>query len=151
MRFPSCLSVLVSFLAVFAVAVTAHSADPSICDEIIEIQSIPMKGEGGDDVFLKLMEAGELAIPCLIDRITDTTPVPDPRMAPTFHGTVVGDIAVFMLARITERSFADFLPQEAADAYQVEGIYGYFRYVSDPTHRQAVQEQWRGWWKENGK
>jgi len=107
-----------------------------------------MKGEGTDEAYLRIMSAGKRAIPCLIDKITDTAPMVDPRMAPAYRGIVVGDIAVFILARITGRRFSEFLPNEAADAYEVEGIYGYFRYVADPTHRQAIQDRWREWWEE---
>jgi hypothetical protein len=105
-----------------------------------------MKGQGQDDAYLALMGAGDAVLPCLIDRISDTTPMPDPRMAPRYGGTVVGDVAVFMLTRKTGRDFTEFLPDDVKASYAIRGVYAYFDYVAEPAHRRDLQERWREWW-----
>jgi hypothetical protein len=119
-----------------------------LCDRIAEIRSIPMKGLGRDEAYLALMEAAEEdVIPCLIERISDTTPVVDPRMAPRFHGTVMGDVAIFVLGRKTGLGLPEFLPQDVREKYRNRGIYAYFDYVAEPAHRRDLQERWREWWR----
>jgi hypothetical protein len=121
----------------------------SLCERLPEIRSLPLKGEGRDEVYLELMQAGDTVVPCLIDRITDTTPMPDPRMAPQYAGTAVGDVAVFMLVRITGTEFQALLPQDVQADYSARGVYAYFDYVAHPEHRTELQREWRAWWTIN--
>jgi hypothetical protein len=107
-----------------------------------------MKGQGRDEAYLGLMAAGEAAVPCLIEKISDTTPMPDPRMAPRYHGTVVGDVAIFMLVSITGIEFPELLPEAVKESYSVKGVYAYFDYVAKPAHRRNLQERWREWWRQ---
>jgi len=128
--------------------VACFAAQPSPCERISEIRSIPMKGQGSDEAYVDLMKAGDSAVPCLIEKITDTTPMPDPRMAPKYSGTVVGDVAVFMLTRITETEFQALLPEEVKESYRDSGVYAYFKYVAEPEHREELQKRWRQWWQQ---
>lgn len=119
----------------------------SLCQRVYQIRSIPMKGKGHDKVYLDLLEAGDSVIPCLISKISDTSPMEDPRMAPRYSGMVVGDVAVFVLVRKTQIGFSEFLPQDVKDEYRTRGVYAYFDYVADPSHRSELQSRWREWWR----
>ena len=142
------LSVGSLVLAMQAGVACSHAPQP-LCERVSGIRSIPMKGQGQDEAYLALMNAGEAAIPCLIDKITDVTPMVDPRMAPTYQGIVVGDVAIIMLVRITEMDFPELLPDEVKEDYRVRGVYAYFDYTAEPANREALQHRWREWWKQH--
>ncbi len=109
---------------------------------------MPFKGLGNDEAYLALRNAGEAVVPCLIEKITDTTPMPDPRMAPKYSGTVVGDVAFFMLLDITGLEFEALLPDEVRESCRVNGVYAYFDYVANSEHRAQLQQRLRDWWRQ---
>lgn len=141
------LRMTVSLASALSLGPTCASTPEPLCERIAEIRSIPMKGLGRDEAYLALMNAGETVVPCLIEKITDTTSMPDPRMAPKYSGTVVGDVAVFILVRITGTEFQALLPEEVKESYRDSGVYAYFDYVADPDHRAQLQQRWRDWWR----
>ncbi len=125
------------------------AAPEILCNRISEIKSFPMKGRGTDEVYRGLIEAGDAAVPCLIEKIADTTAMTDPRMAPTYSGIVVGDIAFFILARILGIEGDEMLPEDVGAKYTQEGVYAYFGYVSKPPHRLELQSRCRKWWEDS--
>jgi hypothetical protein len=139
---------MIGLIAIAVVYGSGSSNDsPSLCERLSEIRSVPMKGEGSDDIYAGLRRLGEAAVPCLIDKITDATPMPDPRMAPKYSRTVVGDVAVFVLVRITATEFQVLLPTDVQENYRSRGVYAYFDYVAQRGHRADLQERWREWWR----
>lgn len=119
-----------------------------LCNSISEIRALPFKGEKGEDpIYDALIAAGEAAIPCLIKRITDTTQMDDPRRAPKYQYTTVGDIAYFILIDITKLDFIELLPQEVQVKYKKEGVYAYFSFVEKMENRQKLQNELSKWYR----
>lgn len=122
------------------------------CQKIHELKKMPHKKgvHVKDPIYNGLMKMGEKAVPCLIDKLMDTTPMPHPGHVPTTKVTV-GDIAFFMLTDITERPVVESLPPAIRKTYKTEGIYAYFDYVRNNNNRLDLQKNWREWCKLNCK
>ncbi len=120
-----------------------------ICDQVRQIKTLPFKREEGVDAsYDSLIKAGAPVIPCLIDKITDTTPMPDPRQTPKFPDVKVGDVAYFVLVDIAKIDFIELFPANVRDGYKQEGVYAYFRFVEKPANRKKLQDSLRAWYRE---
>jgi hypothetical protein len=120
------------------------------CNRLSEIKIIPNKEvTADDDVYDGLIKSGDVAIPCLIEKITDTSKMLDPREAPHIQDFRVGDAAVFMLNRITNEPLENILPNEYAKRWKSEGVYAYFSYVERSDNRKNIQEWWKNWTKKH--
>jgi hypothetical protein len=116
------------------------------CDEVSAIRVIPMKGERVDDAaYNRLLVQGCAVVPCLIDRIVDTSPMRDPRKAPPYEGVTVGDVALFILDDLTGRQFDDALPEDIKRQLPERGVYAYFEHVRMTKNRRSIQENWKNW------
>jgi hypothetical protein len=95
------------------------------------------------------MQKGREAVPCLIEKITDTTRMKDPRTAPKVPNFRVGDAAVFMLLYITRENWQPetMLSPEYAKYWETEGVYSYFAFVEKPQNRKKIQQWWKDWKK----
>jgi hypothetical protein len=126
--------------------------DPSLlCNQISEIKILPAKDEPVDDpVYNDLVEAGEAVIPCLIEKITDTTEMPDPRQAPRYPDIVtrVGDVAYYVLIRIAKVKFVEFLPDDVQQDFKEDGMYAYFKFVERQDSRQRLQNELDEWYRQ---
>jgi hypothetical protein len=71
----------------------------------------------------------------------------DPRSEPTIADFRVGDLAFFLLLRITGVSFEQMLPEDVKAKVKEEGVYAYFRYTEVPANRAALQRRWKAWLK----
>ena len=121
-----------------------------LCSRLAEIKVLPMKERRGvDATYDAFMTAGVRVVPCLIEKVTDETPVPDPRQAPTYGDTRLGDIAVFLIGDITQLDFFTLLPLEVQAKVRDQGVYAYFAYVEKPKNRKILQEKLRAWFQEN--
>jgi hypothetical protein len=121
------------------------------CNRLSEIKVLPFKGEKvNDKVYNGLIEKGQQIIPCLIEKLTDTTLTKDPRKAPPYTYTAIGDVAFFVLLDITGLSLESFLPEDIREDYQREGIYAYFKFVEEPKNRAVIQSNWRTWLLKRG-
>jgi hypothetical protein len=119
-----------------------------LCNHVSEIKIIPFEGESVDDpAYNAFIRAGEKAIPCLIDKISDTSPMPDPRQAPKVD-TVVGDIAFFVLIDVTKVDLTELLPREVRRKFEDEGIYAYFEYTEKNKNRQKLQKSLYEWYRQ---
>jgi hypothetical protein len=131
-------------LACVAVPVTTADANSEYCERLQELRQMPFKSEPVDDpIYNGLIKEGSKAVQCLIERISDTALMPDPRKAPPVPGFAVGDAAVVMLARITKVSVLACLPEEVASKWSDQGMYAYFDYVSSPENRKDLQHCWQ--------
>jgi hypothetical protein len=122
-----------------------------LCSRISQIKVLPLKGERGEDpIYDAFKEAGEFALPCLIEKVTDTTEMRDPRPEPRYPGitTKVGDIAYFVLVDITKLDFTEALPPDVQQEYKEEGVYAYFKYVQTNEHRKTLQANLYKWYQE---
>jgi hypothetical protein len=111
------------------------------CDRLGELRELPFKGEPvSDAVYNELIAVGHPAIPCLVDKIDDATPMPDPRKAPPIPGGVaVGDVALFVLSDVSSVDFKDLLPPEVLKEWPEQGVYAYFAYVRNTKNRAALK------------
>lgn len=115
-----------------------------LCRNLPELKRMPMKDKvAGDLIYDGIMSRGEEMIPCLVERITDTTPMKDPREAPQVPEFKVGDAAFFMLHEITAEPLENALPQKVSEEMKTEGIYAYFNYVQKSKNRKIIQKLWR--------
>jgi hypothetical protein len=114
------------------------------CHLLTKVRVIPFKGERVDDAAYNSLKADRLrAIPCLVEKLTDVTPMRDPRKAPPYSGLKVGDVAFFLLADFACAPFDEVFPEDLKRRYAEDGIDAYFRFVEIPTNRRLLQERWR--------
>lgn len=125
--------------------------DPNLlCGRISEIQVFPFKGERGEDaVYDEFMAAGDAVVPCLIERVTDTSKILDPRQEPGFPDveTRLGDIAYFLIVDITKIQFTELLPPDVQKRYKDEGVHAYFKFVEKPSNRKELQDNLYAWYR----
>ena len=146
-------------IGLFTVSVSSQSAGASVsvgetlCNRIDEIDQLPHHDESGvDGVYDALVEAGESVIPCLIEKITDTTIMDDPRCPVISKATTVGDVAYFVLVMITKIEFTEMLPADVREEFKTRGVYAYHDYVDRKGARKDLQLKLREWFgrkKEN--
>jgi hypothetical protein len=121
----------------------------SLCDRLPEIKRIPYRDPNDTDpVYEAIIAKGWEAGPCLIEKITDETSMPDPREAPPWQHYKVGDTAVFILARLAgndEEILPKMLPKAYEKEWETNGVYAYFNYVLERENRARLQQWWRDW------
>lgn len=120
----------------------------SLCNRLSEIKKLPYRDPNDTDpIYEALIAKGKEAMPCLIEKITDETPMPDPREAPSWQYYKVGDTAVFILVRIAkdDEILQKMLPVKYRKEWKTNGVYAYFNYVSESKNRDELQRWWRSW------
>ena len=118
----------------------------NLCDRLSEIRVMPFKNEKVDDeVYNGLLRMGSTAIPCLINKLTDTTRMRDPRKTVPYSYLTVGDVAFFVILDISGESIERFLPERIWREYEEQGIYAYFRFVENPKNRKLLQDSLLSW------
>jgi hypothetical protein len=132
---------------------TARARAEALCERLSEIKTMPFKREKvSDEVYSGLAELNEAAIPCLVEKLTDTTRMTDPRHEPTRSDFfTVGDAAFFTLIRLVDVPFEKVLPDEVMSKWKDEGLYAYFEYVQKDKNRTKLQAKWRTWYSERSK
>lgn len=125
----------------------------SLCKRLHEIKKLPYRDPNDTDpIYEALIAKGREAMPCLIEKITDECPMPDPREAPPWQNYKVGDTAVFILVDIAsndEDFILKMLPPKYRQEWETNGVYAYFNYVFEPSNRRELQKWWRNWMKKN--
>jgi hypothetical protein len=126
-----------------------------LCANLKDLKARPLKVAEpvGDPIYDGLLEKGIDAVPCLIEKIADTTEMNDPSPHPAHpEYCAVGDTAFFVLFDITGREFIEeeIFPARYLKHWKTEGIYTYYGYVEDPANRIKIQQWWRDWAKKNG-
>lgn len=121
----------------------------SLCNGLHEVKKIPYRDPNDTDpIYEALIIKGKEAMPCLIEKITDQTLMPDPRGAQPWEYYKVGDTAVFILARMAkneEEILRQMLPVKYRKEWETNGVYAYFNYVSESKNRSELQRWWRNW------
>jgi hypothetical protein len=140
------------FCCVFAGSALSQTKQPYIvrlCNRVAEIKQLPMKGDPGiDAAYDAIVAAGETIVPCLIDKIADTKLMRDPRCPPFSDQTTVGDVAYFVLTRITKLDFVELLPGNIQTKYKNVGAYAYHDYMAQKGARRQLQSKVRKWWRQ---
>lgn len=132
----------------------------NLCNQLVKIKKLPYRDPADTDpIYEALIAKGADAYSCLIEKITDTKKMKDPREAPMWSHYTVGDTAVFVLVRsvsngdekIEERLLKEMLPPKYREEWKTNGVYAYFNYVSESKNRNELQRWWRNWLKEKTK
>lgn len=130
------------------------SSPEELCARLSEIKVLPHKDPNDTDpIFEALMAKGKEVHQCLSDKISDSTPMVDPRRAPHWRNYKVGDTAVFVLVRSIQNEnpgseedlLVEMLPHRYQKEWKTNGIYAYFNYVSEAKNRQELQRWWKNW------
>jgi hypothetical protein len=95
-----------------------------------------------DDVYDTLVRLGPYSLSCLIDRLSDTRWMPDPRSEPLLGGPVVGDVAYMILG---DKGVDDLLPSLAHKKAQDLRMDYWFLWPSIGNHRRRLQNAVREW------
>jgi len=125
----------------------------TLCSKLDTLKIIPYDPDRitGDPIYDGLAQEGRNAIPCLIAKITDATPMAYPLESPPKTDFTVGDAAVFILLKITGEEWQPetmFSPKYAK-RWKSDGVYAYFGYVEEPANRARLQGWWKSWMKKN--
>lgn len=120
----------------------------ALCNRLAEIKEFPRGERGVDAAWDALFEAGEAVVPCLIDKITDTTVMPDPRCPRFTDELKVGDTAYFVLVEILKIDFLEMLPADVQQKYKTEGTYAYHDYIERKGSRKQLQSKLREWYQQ---
>lgn len=99
-----------------------------------------------DDTSDALVRLGSYSVPCLVNRLTDSRWMPDPRTEPLLGGPVVGDIAYMILA---DKGVPDLLPVLAHKKPNELRMDDYFLWPSVGNHRQQLQTAVRAWLRDH--
>jgi len=119
-----------------------------LCKRLISVKHMPFQNEHVDDqVYNQIMAKGSAMTPCLVEQLTNRTKMRDPRSEPTVADFRSGDLAFFLLLRITGVPFEQMLPEDVKAKVKEEGVYAYFRYTGVPANRAALQRRWKAWLK----
>jgi hypothetical protein len=150
---PRQVPLLALFLCLSAGSAFSQSSKQSdivrLCKRVAEIKELPMKGYPGvDAAYDAIVGAGETVVPCLVEKITDTTPMRDPRCPPFSNRTTVGDVAYFVLTDITKLDFIELLPADIQRKYKTEGAYVYHDYIDRKGARGQLRSRVRQWWRQ---
>jgi hypothetical protein len=141
------------FCCVFSGSALSQTSKQSdlvrLCNRVVEIKELPIKGASGiDAAYDAIVAAGETIVPCLIDKIADTRLMRDPRCPPLSDQTTVGDVAYFVLTRITKLNFVELLPGNIQTKYKNDGAYAYHDYMAQKGARRQLQSKVRHWWRQ---
>ena len=133
-------------------AISAQSDPAQLCNRISQIKRMPFHKAGPEVDYSKLdktydefRKAGSQVIPCLVQKITDKTPMPDPRQAPIYSAVRVGDVAFWLLNDIADVPFEAMLPEPVQEEMRTRGVYAYFGWVKHDRNRRILQNNVRKW------
>ena len=146
------ISLLTCFLCLSAGSVFSQSRTPRqiarLCNRVAQIRGLPLKADfGGDAAYQAIVGAGETVVTCLIQKVTDTTPMHDPRCPPIAR-TTVGDVAYFVLTDITKLDFVELLPADVQKNYETYGAYAYHAYIRRKGARRQLQSRLLAWYRQ---
>ena len=122
-----------------------------LCSRLREIKTIPYDPNeiSGDLIYDGLRAAGKQAIPCLIDKLTDTEMIESPEGMMPVKDFRVGDAATFLLLYNSRQVWdpETMFPPKYRRIFQEQGIFAYYAYVDKPTNRRKFQLWWKNWLK----
>jgi hypothetical protein len=120
-----------------------------LCKRLREIKTIPYDPNetAGDPIYDGLRAAGGKAVPCLIEKLTDTERIELPDGLMPVNDFFVGDAATFMLLYITRENWqpTEMFPPRYAEMFKNQGVYAYYAYVEKPANRKKFQLWWKAW------
>lgn len=121
----------------------------ALCSRVAEIkQRSPKDEKGVDAAYDALIEAGEAVVPCLIEKVSDTTVMPDPRCPRITNELKVGDVAYFVLVDIIKIGFVELFPADVQEKFKTEGVYAYHEYIEREGSRKQLQSKLLEWYRQ---
>jgi hypothetical protein len=127
-----------------------------LCQRVKDIRLLPLKAGGReidysrvDPVYNELRKMDDEVVPCLIQKITDTAEMNDPRDSFTVGRVKVGDVAFWVLLDITGLPHDDMFPPDVRNRFAKEGMYAYFDWVNRTKHRRILQQNVLVWYSRN--
>lgn len=146
------ISIAITVFLFYAGTTISNAAElngADYCARLYQIKSLPRHDEPIDDgAYNELIDAGEKAIPCLIEKITDTTEMEDPRCPRFTDNFKVGDMAYFVLLDIGGIGFEQMLPAETQELIKTEGAFAYHWYVEEEGNRDRLQDRLKEWYSQ---
>ena len=145
----------IALVPVFAAVVTAQNGGATdaakLCRSVSTIRQLPKDYgvRGADAAYDAIVAGGESVVPCLIDNITNTRVMTDPRCPTISTATTIGDISYFLLIDILKLKFTDLLPLKVRQDYKTTGAYAYHRHIDRPGARKQLQAKLRHWYADN--
>ena len=85
-----------------------------LCKDVNKIKEFPRDwGQRGvDTTYDSIIDGGEAVVPCLIDNITNTKVMRDPRCPTISTATTIGDVSYYVPVDMLKLSFTEFLPED---------------------------------------
>ena len=110
------------------------------CDDITKIRTLPFRDELGQDVqFDRMVVNFEGYRVCLVGKITDDTPVPDPAMGPNRHPYAVGNLAYDVIASAGVLDYETCLPAEIQERWKAVGAQALVEWTAIAGNREKLQ------------
>lgn len=110
------------------------------CDDITKIRTLPFRHELGEDAqFDRMVVNFEGYRACLIGKITDDTPVPDPAMGPERHPYAVGNLAYDVITSVRVLDYETCLPAEISDRWKAIGAQALVEWTAIAGNREKLQ------------
>lgn len=130
--------------------VDSKSAE-ELCQSVSKINELPRDWgqKGVDKTYDSIVDAGDVVVPCLINNITNTKVMKDPRCPTISTATTVGDISYFILVDLLKLNFVQLLPDDVKQSYKTNGVYAYHEYIDKKGSRKELQQKLRKWYSEH--
>ena len=143
--------VLVSAIGTVAQTSLDSKGAAKLCKRVSEIKELPRDwGEKGvDKTYDEIVAAGEAVVPCLIQNITITKVMRDPRCPTISTATTIGDVSYFILVDLLHLKFTELLPAKTQDDFKTNGVYAYHEYIDQRGSRKELQQKLRNWFAEH--
>jgi len=121
-----------------------------LCSRLTEIKAVTFRGERGvDKTFDAFLDAGDAVVPCLIERVMDSSKIKKPIQTPGYAGIEfrTGDLAFFVLLFMKQVTADQFLPDGPKRDYETEGSYTYYKFVQTRAGRKKVHDNLLSWYE----
>lgn len=110
------------------------------CDDITKIRTLPFRDELGQDAqFDRMVVNFDGYRACLVGKITDGTPVPDPAFGPNRHPYAVGNLAYDVIASAGVLDYETCLPAEISDRWKTVGAQALVEWTAITGNREKLQ------------
>ena len=110
------------------------------CDDITKIRTLPFRDELGQDAqFDRMVVNFDGYRTCLVGKITDGTPVPDPSSGPKRHSYAVGNLAYDVIASVGVLEYEICLPAEISDRWKAVGAQALVEWTAIAGNREKLQ------------
>jgi len=111
------------------------------CPRVDAVKTMPFRDERGVDAAYDKLRFEGACEGGLLDALSDSRKMADPRQAPPYGGFAVADAALFILLQRRSIDVEQVLPDEVAARVKDRGVYAYFEYVATPDGRRDIVDR----------